>query len=330
MTVKSIPPALQADYDANVGTFCLLMQVLAQDGTTLGVTQLDRKLAYEAADPTGQFSGLGEMTYLPDPGVDPTELEFASDLSVDGGEGMCLVPIDATPITPEDVRAGKWNDALFRLLKVNYEALDHGHEELHRGYFGDVTLRRKQLLVIQLDGLTRPLRQNLCPITSKTCRAVHGSQESEAVEFCGFDVEPLWVNGTVTEVDPDDSARSFTASGLTAAAGTYFPGGVIWITGANAGNTYWGVDTHQAGGVVGLRRPLAKPIQVGDTFKIRGDCTKQVDGEKGCRHYWGNDWVYHFRGEPFTNRTPNAMVPSARVGPGNGGHITTGVETAPE
>ena len=329
MTIKAIPAALQADYDADVGTFCILMQVLAQDGTTLGVTQLDRTLAYEAADPIGDFTGLGVMDYLPDPGVDPTELEFANDLGVDGGDGMCLVPIDATPLTPEDIRAGKWNDAMFRLLKVNYEALDHGHEELIRGYWGNVTLRDKWLLVIQLDGLTRPLKQNLCPLTSKTCRAQFGTQEDEVVEPCGKDVTAMWVSFTVTSVDADDNQRAFTASALAGAGGTYFPGAVIWDTGNNAG-VFSGVDSHETGGVVGLRTTMPRAIQVGDTGRIREDCTKEVEGDKGCRYHFGDDWVDHFKGEPFANKVVNAQVPGARVGPGNGGSTTSGVETAPE
>lgn len=328
MTLKSVPSALQADRDAGVVTLTWLLQVVATDGTVLGTSGLDRDVVLDTGDTSGPFAGLGEITYLRDPGFEATEIESANDLSVDGGDGFTLVPIDATPLTPEDVRAGKWDNARFRVLEVNYEALDHGFDVLHEGYWGNVTLRDNALLVIQLDGLTRPLRQNLCPVTSKTCRAPFGSQESEEVEFCGYDVEPLWVEFTVTEVDPDDSLRAFTASGLAGASGAYFPGAVIFDTGANAG-VFAGVESHEAGGIVSVRTAMPRPIQVGDTGRIRPDCTKRVEGERGCRSYWGDDWALHFMGEPDMDTTTNATTPGARLGPG--GRIgTPGVEMAPE
>lgn len=321
MTVKTIPPALQADYDADVGTFTRIMQVVARDGTVLGLAELDKALDYDAGD------GRGVITYLPDPGFDPTELEAYNDLGVDGGDGSLLVPIDATPISPEDIRAGKWDDARFKVMQVNYEALDHGHEWICEGFFGNITLRDNALLVIQLDGLTRPLKQTMCALISATCRSVFGSQESEAVEFCGKDVSSLWINFTVTAVDPDDSSRSFEASGLTQAAGYFLPGGLQWLTGDNAGNTFWGLDTHGTGGVLGLRQALPRPIQVGDTGRIRVDCTKLPEGDKGCRFHWGDSWVLHFRGEPNIRTSINAMTPGARGGPGQGGAT---VQQSPE
>ena len=323
MTVKSIPAALQADRDADVGTFTRITQVLAKDGTVLGLCELDRKLELDLDTLPGPvnaaFTGLGVTTFLPDPGFDPTELEAYHDLAVDGGDAFCLVPIDATPISPEDIRAGKWDDARFRVLELNYEAPEHGFDELCFGYFGNITLRDNALLIIQLDGPTRPLKQTMCWLDSTTCRAVFGSQESEAIEFCGKDVTSLWINATVTAVDPDDSSRSFAASSLTQAAGFFLPGGVMWLTGANASNTFWGLDTHGTGGVLGLRQALPRPVQVGDTFKIRIDCTKLPEGDKGCRFHFGNEWVLHFRGEPDIHTAVNAQTPGARVGPGQGG-----------
>lgn len=326
MTLKTVPPLLQADRDANVGTFTQMLQVVAEDGTTLGTSGLDKNLTLDTGDTEGPFAGLGPMTYLADPGFEATELEAANDLSVDGGDGFTLVPIDATPLQPEDIRAGKWNNARFRVLEVNYEALDHGFDILHEGYWGNVTLRDNALLIIQLDGLTRPLRQNLCPLTSKDCRSVFGSQESEAQEPCGYDVEPLWVEFTVTDVDPDDSDRAFTASGLAGDAGAYFPGALIWDTGDNAG-VFVGVESHEAGGVVSVRTAMPRAIQNGDTGRIRPDCTKQVEGPKGCRSYWDTAWVNHFMGEPDTDTTTNAATPGARLGPGGSIGITP--ETAP-
>lgn len=333
MTVKFIPAALQADRDADVGTETRCMVVVAQDGTTATLTELDRPLLIDLDAIPGAkaavFAGLGEREYLPDPGVETTELEASNDLGVDGGDGMTLIPAPLTGhgIDPDDVRAGKWDDARFMVFALNYEAIDHGFENLCDGYVGNITVRDNALLVIQLDGPTRPLKQNMCALVSATCRSVFGSQESEAVEFCGKDVSSLWINFTVTAVDPDDSSRSFEASGLTQVAGYFLPGGLQWLTGDNAGNTFWGLDTHGAGGVLGLRQAMPRPIQIGDTGRIRIDCTKVPEGDKGCRFHWGDSWVLHFRGEPNIRTAINAMSPGARGGPGQGGAT---VQQSPE
>jgi len=325
VTVKNVPALLQADYDADVGTLTDLLQIVATDGTTIGLAALDRPRDYDAGD------GVGSVTYLPDPGFDPTEFEFAADLSVDGADATVLVPIDATPIRPEDVRAGKWDDARWKVMRVNYEALDHGHEEICSGYIGDITLRDEVLLIIQLDGPTRALRQTMCHLDSIACRAVHGSQEDEAIEFCGFDATANLISFTVTSVDGDESNRVFTASGLGQAAGYFVPGGLLWDTGDNAGNTFRGIDSHPSVGVIGLRDPMPHAIQIGDTGRIRINCTNQVEGRRGCREFFGDEWVLHYQGEPDIPLDGTAMTPGATVGPGQGGSTSVpSPETAPE
>jgi uncharacterized phage protein (TIGR02218 family) len=314
VTLLNVPPLLQADIDAECTTLTRIMQVVNAAGAVVGLAELDRKIEYD----TGE-DAHGVVTYHPDPGFDPTELEFAHDLAVDGGDGSILLPLSALPMDAEEIRAGLWDDASFRVLRLNYEALDHGHYEVLSGLFGNITLRDNALLVIQLDGPTRRLRQTMCWRDSIKCRAVFGSQESEAIEFCGFDVASLEIAFTVTAVDPDESNRSFTASALAQAAGYFVPGIVLWDTGANAGNRVNGIDTHQTGGVIGQRDPLRFPIQVGDTGRIRVDCTKDVEGDKGCREHFGSDWVNHFRGEPDIPVDGTAQIPGATVGPGYGG-----------
>lgn len=317
----TIPSLLQADIDAECTTLTRVLQIRNSAGTVLGLTELDRKIEYNAGD------GRGVVTYLPDPGFDATELEFANDLSVDGGDATILLPLSAMPMNAEEIRAGVWDDAEFRVLRLNYEALDHGHYEVLAGIFGNITLRDESLLVIQLDGPTRRLRQTMCWRDSIKCRTYLGSKEDDEIEYCGFDVSTLEIAFTVTAVDPDESNRSFAASGLAQPAGTFVPGIVLWDTGANAGNRVCGVDTHQASGVIGLRDPLRYAIQVGDTGRIRTDCTKDVEGEKGCRSYWGTDWGLHFRGEPDIPVDGTAQIPGANVGAGSGGSSTVPIRT---
>jgi len=320
---RYIPPLLQADLLEDCATLTYVLQIVATGGQVCATSGLDEDLTFDTDTipgvNTAPFTGLGELTYLADPGYEADEIEHANDLSVDGTDGRVLVPLAGTPFNAEDIRAGVWDDARFRVLVLNYEALDHGYYELLSGYVGDITLRDDALLVIQLDGPTRALRQTMCWRDSIRCRAPFGSQESEEIEYCGFDVSSLWIAFTVTAVDPDDSSRSFADSSLGQAAGFFVPGGVLWDTGDNAGNSFRGIDTHQTGGVIGLRDPMPKPIQVGDTGRIRTDCTKDREGPKGCRSYFGDDWVLHMRAEPDTPLDGTAMTPGATLGPGRGG-----------
>lgn len=314
MTLLNIPALLRADIDAECTTLTRILQVVNAAGTVLGLAELDRKIEYD----TGE-DAHGVVTYHPDPGFDPTELEFAHDLAVDGGDGSILLPLSALPMDAEEIRAGLWDDASFRVLRLNYEALDHGHYEVLSGLFGNITLRDNALLVVQLDGPTRRLRQTMCWRESIKCRAVAGTMESEAIEYCGKDFSVYEIAFTVTAVDPDESNRTFTASGLTQEAGYFVPGGLFWDTGANAGNTFRGIDSHPGGGVVSLRDPMGRPIQVGDTGRIRIDCTKDVEGRRGCREHNGADWVNRIRAEPYIPVDGTAQIPGATVGPGYGG-----------
>lgn len=320
MTLRTIPPLLLADMQAGVGTFCLLLQIVATDGTVLGCADLDRPRVYDAGD------GLGPVTYLPDPGYQANEIEFANDLSVDGTDGYALVPIGISPFKPEDIRAGKWDRAKFRALLVNYEALDHGHVEVLWGEIGDITIRRQTLLLVQLNGPTQPLQQNIVSLTSKTCRAVHGSKENEARWFCGYDFTNDWVSFTVTDVDPDDNARTFQSDDLMQETGYFFPGIVVWDTGDNAGTRQRGVADHAAGGVISLRMPLPRPVQIGDQARVRITCTKFVEGRRGCREFFGAQWGLHFQGEPDTDTVVNAQEPRARLSAGQGGATSVPID----
>lgn len=332
---RYVPPLLQADILADCATLTDVLQIVASNGQVCATSGLDQKLTFDTdAIPgidTAPFTGLGELTYLADPGFEADEIEHANDLSVDGTDGRVLVPLAGTPFNAEDIRAGVWDDASWRVLRLNYEAIDHGYYVQAEGLIGDIIVRDDALLVIQLDGPTRALKQTMCWRDSIRCRAIAGTMEGDEIEFCGKDFSVYEIAFTVTAVDPDDSGRSFTASALGQAAGYFIPGGLLWDTGDNAGNTFRGIDTHQAGGVIGLRDPMGRPIQVGDTGRIRIDCTKDVEGPKGCRDHNGDQWVLRIRAEPFIPIDGTAMTPGATLGPGRGGSTSIpSPETAPE
>jgi uncharacterized phage protein (TIGR02218 family) len=128
---------------------------------------------------------------------------------------------------------------------------------------------------------------------------------------CGVDTDPLWISGTVTDVDPDEPDRIFTDSGYTPGAQLPKPGLLEWLTGGNA-ERYIEVDEYDSGEFK-LLMPLAQDIEVGDEFRVRPDCAKRFIED--CRDKWSN--VPNFRGEPGLRPgdSGQSSVPGARINP---------------
>lgn len=70
-----------------------------------------------------------------------------------------------------------------------------------------------------------------------------------------------------------------------------------------------------AGGVIGgdvtLQFTLPSPISVGDTGRIRRECTRQWEGHNSCQTYHGSSRGLRFRGEPFIPVGDPVMAPGA-------------------
>ena len=54
-------------------------------------------------------------------------------------------------------------------------------------------------------------------------------------------------------------------------------------------------------------------IAVGDTGRIRRDCTREWTGHNSCETYWGTDKGLHFRGEPHLQPGDPVQVPGAET-----------------
>jgi hypothetical protein len=183
----------------------------------------------------------------------------------------------------------------------------------------------------ELTDLTKLLMQSIVEKDSITCRATFGSQpigssdsSGDVVEErfpCGKDAEALYVGPkTVTSVGAEPN-NTFTASALGAAANVYVPGMVRWLTGNNAGRVVE-VDTQSGVGLITLKFETMFPIQTGDTFEIRPDCTKWKEGNNGCKFHFGTtEWKLHYRGEPYipVADADQLNMPGATVGTALGG-----------
>ncbi|KRD71454.1 DUF2163 domain-containing protein [Lysobacter sp. Root96] len=293
--MKNIPIALRNDQAQDATSWCILLHVLCKDGTVLGFTNLDADVAYDA--------GGGEVVYRADNGFTPSRLQMSADAQVDNAEFEGW--IQNTGITEQQIRAGLFDFGRVRGYRVNYLDLSHGHEILLRGTLGETRFNETGW-VTEFRSLTQQLMQDTGARYSLTCRAKFGSTYADEKYPC---TKPLtWVSGSVTDVDPVEPRRVFTAAGLSEPDDHFRYGVLLWTSGANAGQSVE-VETNTAGEVQ-LVFDLPYAIEDGDEFDIRQDCDKTFEY---CDEVHDNHLF--FRGEHLIRLADaaNVMVPGANI-----------------
>lgn len=315
--MKSIPITLQSHLDLDATTLCNITRVETKDGTVYGFTDLDFDIVYDDGD--------GSVTYKAENGFTHSRQQAAADTSVDNSELAGIV--SDTGITMQQIRAGLFDYARVRIYRINYESLSDGHEIIAVGTAGETRFSDSGFRV-EFRSLTQQLKQPLSPAYSITCRARFGSKaigandidSNGAVSFeelhpCGMDF--TWFGGSVDSVGAS-TRTTFTDTGLNQVDGFFNPGVVEWLTGSNAGAQMEVDDfnNNSNGQSVRLALPMPYAIQVGDTFRIRQDCTKvHDDPDHGCLHHWGVEWINHFQGEPDIPVADGGanMIPGAQI-----------------
>lgn len=308
--MRIIPIALQEHLDGDATTVCLLVRIepVAPGFDPVGVTTLDRDVTFDA--------GSGALLYRAAVGMDSSARTAATDMSVDNSEGTSLVPEFDVPVSERDLIAGAYDYARWVSYLVNYEDTTQ-FVELARGELGQVRVLNGLSFTFELLGMTKRLKQSIVEKDSLRCRAIFGSQAQGSgapvtQRFpCGFDTVGLWSPGEVITVG-EENTISFETD-LAQADGFFKPGMLKWLTGPNAGRTYEVEDFAVA--VVWLTFPTMFPVEPGDAFEIRPDCTKWKDDANGCKAWWGGDWVLHYRGEPYipVGDTGQVNAPGASV-----------------
>lgn len=324
---RTISPALQEHLDTGATTLTMLVKVTPRDPNypPFGICMLDRDIAYDDGD--------GAILYAARTGMVPSAMVASAGTDIGNADFKHLVaPQFEAEVSEELIRAGVYDYAWYRALIVNYEDLTMGHIEAPAGFgqVGQISIDNRGLTFhMELTDITKLLKQTITEVDSITCRATFGSQPigtgGGVVEErfpCGKDLSTLWsTTKTVTSVSLETTI-TFTASALGAAAGHYVPGMVKWITGNNAGRQQ-GVEDQTAGGQISLNTAAMFPIQVGDTFQIREDCTRWVENDRGCKYHFasisGTEWKNHYRGEPFIPISDGDAIstPGATVGTGS-------------
>lgn len=306
---KSISIALQNYLGQQATRLCMLEKIgPLPDASFIHITSLDRDVEYDDGD--------GLATYYASTGAQVSNLAASNDLSVDNGETNTLVPIYPVTegITEAMVDNGDLDGVPYVIYKVNYNDLSMGHEVMASGQIGEVRVLDGGLITFENRSWSQLLKQNsVCEVDSLTCRVKRfGSQPGEERFPCNYDLTGEWVNGVTVTGIGSESVREFSADALTQPDDYFAPGLVLWLTGDNAGRSLEveGYQSDSNGADITLLITTRYPIQVGDTFDIRRDCTRKWSGHNSCETYNNRLW---FRGEPFIPiaETVGLLVPGA-------------------
>lgn len=305
--MKNIPAALQAHLDQDATTTCFLLLIECVGtfaGTVIGSTTLDENLTYDAG---GGSAGLGPITYGAANSFSIDRLETTGDLSVDNTELHGWVA-DAG-ITEAQIRAGIFDFARITIFRVNYMDLSQGHEYWGGGFFGRTIYTRNRWNT-EYRSLLQLLKEPHSDLYSINCPVKFGSPQ------CGKTF--TWATYTVTSVDGTEPDRIFSASAMTESDNFYDLGVVDILSGDNEGaqmevRSFGGVSS---GGDITLALGLPVALQIGDSFRIRKDCSKEWDdASNGCLFHWGTDRGLHYRGQPLIPTADGGamMVPGAQL-----------------
>lgn len=266
--MKSIPSVLATHEALGTTTLAYVVRIVRPDGAVYAFTSSQDSLT------------VGGTTYLPDPGVDVSNLVTSSGLNVDNLE-MTVVD-DGYLFVRGDVLDGKWRNATFLISRVNRNDPSAGTEALLSGTFGEIGLHNGQVMV-ELRGLQQYLQQQVGIVTSKTCRARLGDTA------CRKDLTSFTYTGTLTSVT---SSRVLTDSGRAEATG-WFDDGLITFTSGPLVNTGWKIKTF-ATGVFTLSVAPFQSVTAGTTYTVIAGCRKRL--AEDCRDKFSN--VLNFQAEP--------------------------------
>jgi len=254
--MKTLSPAMQAHLDDGATTLSWCWRITRADGVTLGFTDHDQVLVFDATD------------FEPESGFAASEVRSGSDLAVDAQDAEGVLTSDR--ITETDIIDGCWDNAGVELWRVNW-AEPGQRVLLRRGAVGQIR-RGRMAFVAEVRSLAHVLGQTVGRTFQASCDAALGDAR------CGIDLESAATkgNGVVTGLLRD---RAFTASGLSGFAVDWFASGTItWTSGANAGRQVEILVHDLAGGVSTLtllEAPL-RAIAPGDSFVARAGCDKRI------------------------------------------------------
>lgn len=194
--MKSISAELAAHLEQQVTTLATCLLVTWKDGSLHGYTSFDQDIEFDG--------GLYHSTS----GYDPSDVATSADMNVDNLEivGLQDATLTHPSITDEDLLAGLWDYAEYRLFQVNWNDLSQGRLRLRRGKLGEVSLDRWKFRA-ELRGLLQFYATTLGRMEGPSCNATFGDAR------CGVNLDATDSTGTLWK--RSGTLDSVSGDGLT-------------------------------------------------------------------------------------------------------------------
>lgn len=152
--------------------------------------------------------------------------------------------------------------------------------------FGPVEQTETGFKVEALGDGAKLMQSPLISLIQPGCRWLSGRFGGFGGPFCGVDLGPLTVTGTI---DSGIGLRQFTDAARAETAGYFTGGRVTFTSGLNAGISAE-IRLHETGGVFNLWPRLTFPVVAGDQYSMTPGCTglhEASGGTNGCEA-WNN------------------------------------------
>jgi uncharacterized phage protein (TIGR02218 family) len=269
--MKSMSVALKSHYALGTTTLATLVKLVRTDGEELAIClDHDMPVTYDGD------------TYEPSLGLNPSNIETSSNLSVDNLDAKGALMLIG--VSEAEIDAGLWDMCAVTVIRVNWADLTMGCEKLKRGHFGQLSIGRNSFNA-EIRGITQRLQQTIGDIVTPACNADLFDAR------CGLTAtEGVW-KFSATAVTAFTSRQHFTASSLAQAASFFDAGKVTWTTGLNTGLSKE-IKAHTTGGVFELQEPMPFAIAVSDQAIFFVGCRKRFTED--CATKFSNS--INFRG----------------------------------
>ena len=267
---RTLSPALTGHLATRSHTRCKMLLLDLTDGTSIGITDHDKDIAFDIGD--------GTVTYGAGTGILASNVALSCGLDADNYE--VTGPI-ADVVTLDAILSGRFNRARSRLFEVNWKELSAGAIKILSGNVSEARIEGGKFIL--------EIRSDVDHYNQTVGRIITNQCDADYADGIRCFATPTEITGTVTtSTDPLHMTVSFAGS----YANDFFnKGTVIGLTGANTGFVVE-IEDWTSGGAITLFAPLTETPDVGDTFTVRDGCgLSRAD----CMAHNAIEW---FRGYP--------------------------------
>lgn len=252
---------------------CHCWAITRRDGVTLGFTDHDRAIAFDA------------MTFQPESGLSARALSSTTGLAVNNTEAIGV--LSSAAITEEDIFAGRYDGAEVTTWLVQWDSPDARQVRFY-GTIGEIS-RANGGFQAELRGLTEALNQPQGRSYLTTCSAVLGDTR------CGVETsDARYTVDAVLEVA--SGGQRFTFSGLDSFNPRWFDAGQFVVESGTASGLRGVIKSDDVDGnlrVITLWESIPMPIEMGDRVRLISGCDKRAET---CRLKFEN--IANFQGFP--------------------------------